>query len=122
HALWTLHGLGALDAPGVLASSSPSAYPFPSARGDKIRRAAADTNSSHDQTISERSTLSPGRRAGLSGNENSAGPGVQTVRAAVATGNLDPAAVATAIAALRHPSAGVRRAAVMVLPRDETSL
>src|SRR5207237_4505299 len=60
--------------------------------------------------------------AGVSGNENSAGPGVQTVRAAGATGNLDPAAVATAIAALRHPSAGVRRAAVMVLPRDEASL
>ncbi len=34
----------------------------------------------------------------------------------------DKKATDTAIAALKHPSAGVRRAAVMVLPRNETSL
>ena len=122
HALWTLHGLGVLDAPGVMASSSPSYYPSASVRADNARGAATDLNSSHGQTTIERSSLSPRERAGVRGNENSAGRSVQPMTAAGATWNLDAAAVATVIAALKHPCAGVRRAAAMVLPRNEASL
>lgn len=74
HALWTLHGLGALDFDGARASP-------PAAVTSVKQRAAA---------------------------QESRAP--------------DGAAVAAVVGALKHPSAAVRRAAVTVLPRNESAL
>ncbi|MCE9547693.1 MAG: ThuA domain-containing protein [Planctomycetia bacterium] len=48
--------------------------------------------------------------------------GLWTLNGIGALGGSDPAALAAAVRALRHPSAGVRRNAVAVLPQTEESL
>src|SRR5437867_1095824 len=122
HALWTLHGLGVLEAPDEMASASPSPYPSPSRRGDNAPGAATIPNAPDIQRAGQRSSLSPRQRPGVRGDETPANPRAEKAATARASRDLDPAAVAAAIAALNHPSAGVRRAAAMVMPRSEASL
>ncbi|HEU0008435.1 MAG TPA: PVC-type heme-binding CxxCH protein, partial [Verrucomicrobiae bacterium] len=113
HALWTLHGLGAF------ASVSSSPYPSPSGRGEDTRRAAISRDGVDPQARGESGFLSAG---GVRGNAASATAATQGSSSIGAAEGPDPAAVAAAISALKHPSPGVRRAAVMVLPREDASL
>src|SRR5206468_314344 len=54
HALWTLHGLSVLEAPGEMASASPSPYPSPSRKGDNAPGTATIPNAPDVQTTGQR--------------------------------------------------------------------